>query len=210
MGYAYDLIEQLEEKKYSYYYDKKGFVVVHEWGDVYIKVKRIDERIIFENKGGVEVDSLNPLPDGLRFNNKGDVYIIGEFQIPYDIEFNNEGSVQFDPGSTLPEGIVFNNKGDIWLEDVNDLPENVTFNNEGEINLATYTKIPASTKFNEKNGDIFLNSLKSVSPEIQFHNRGILVLGKIDPRAREGWKGFVPGIDDKRLINFMIKKGLFI
>ena len=78
---------------------------------------------------------------------------------------------------------------DIYLNELTALPPNVVFENEGDVNLIMIQKIPTSVEF--KNGG------------------GVLMAMKTGGWIYE-WDGNIEGIDFKRLLNGMIKRGVFL
>jgi hypothetical protein len=84
--------------------------------------------------------------------------------------------------------IIVTYRGYVDLEDLTSLPPGVVFNNGGNVYLDSLTSLPPSVEF--KNGvDVYLRSLTG---------------GYFSER-----KGNIEGIDPKRLLNFMISKGVF-
>jgi hypothetical protein len=90
--------------------------------------------------------------------------------------------------------IIVTGKGDIWLESLTSLPPGVEFRNGGHVNLRSLTSISVGVEFNN-GGSVFFESLINV--------------GFISE-----WPGNITGnikyIDSKRLLNVMIKQGMFI
>jgi len=64
-------------------------------------------------------------------------------------------------------------------------------------------------------GVVSLSSLTSLPPGVEFRNgrdfrnRGDVYLGFLIGGWFSAWKGNIEGIDSKRLLNFMISKGVF-
>ena len=59
------------------------------------------------------------------------------------------------------------------------------------------------------NGDVWLDSLTSLPPGVVFKNRGRVYLRSLTGRWFDEWTGNIEGIDSKRLLNVMIKQGVF-
>lgn len=78
---------------------------------------------------------------------------------------------------------------DIYLNELTELPPNLVFENAGDVNLIMMKNIPTSVEF--KNGG------------------GVLTAIKTGGWFSE-WKGNIEGIDSKRLLNVMIKRGIFL
>jgi hypothetical protein len=58
-------------------------------------------------------------------------------------------------------------------------------------------------------GVVDLESLTSISPGVVFKNGGDVDLESLIGREFDGWKGNIEGIDSNRLLNSMIKQGIF-
>ena len=84
--------------------------------------------------------------------------------------------------------IVVNYKWNVWLNSLKSLPPGVVFNNVGSVWLRSITSLPPGVVFSN-GGDVYLNSL---------------VGGEF-----EDWKGNIEGVDSKKLLNVMIKQGVF-
>jgi hypothetical protein len=85
---------------------------------------------------------------------------------------------------------VFTNSGFVRLDSIASLPSDVEFSNNSDVNLRSIASINSGVKFTNK-GDVYLESL----------------LGEV--KQFKDWKGNIEGIDSKRLLNFMISKGVF-
>ena len=110
----------------------------------------------------------------------------------YEIEgdkiiVTHNGGVWLGVLTTLPNGVKFENRGSVWLNALTTLPADVKFENRGYVILDALTTLPADVKF-ENGGDVNLNSL---------------VGGWFGD-----WSGNIDGIASKRLLNFMISKGI--
>jgi hypothetical protein len=84
----------------------------------------------------------------------------------------------------IPSDVIFENEGDVTLN-MEEIPENVEFANEG---------------------DVYLYYVENIHPSVKFNNEGEFWL-KGD--LFSNWSGNIEGIDPKRLLNMMIKKGVF-
>jgi hypothetical protein len=75
--------------------------------------------------------------------------------------------------------------------------------------LSDLTSLPPGVEFN--NGDIvYLRGLTSIPPDVVFRNGGDVNLNSIIGGWFYYWKGNIEGIGGKRLLNPMIKRGMFI
>ena len=93
---------------------------------------------------------------------------------------------------------------DIDLREL-EIPSDVIFENEGEVTLSI-EEIPENVEFANE-GDVYLYHVENIHPSVKFNNEG-------DVWLKVGWfnliwKGNIEGIDPKRLLNLMIKRGMF-
>ena len=84
--------------------------------------------------------------------------------------------------------IVVTGNRHVSLKSVTSLPPGVVFGNDGIVDLESLTSIPSGVEFRNV-ADVWLSALIG-----GFFNR---------------WKGNIEGIDSKRLLNVMIKQGVF-
>ena len=105
--------------------------------------------------------------------------------------------------------VVFNNGGNVYLTSLTSLPPGVEFRNRGVVSLDSLTSIPHGVEFRNR-GVVLLNVLTSIPPGVVFRNEGDVYLGFLIGRWFDEWKGNIEGIDSKRLLNKMIKQGMFI
>jgi len=119
------------------------------------------------------------------------------------------GDVYLSSLTSLPPGVEFRNEGTVRLESLTSLPSGVVFRNEGPVYLSSLTSLPPGVEF--KNGwYVYLSSLTSIPPGVVFNNRGYVGLNSIIGGEFDDWEGNIEGIDSKRLLNSMIKRGMFI
>ena len=83
--------------------------------------------------------------------------------------------------------IIVTHKGSVWLNSLTSIHPGVVFRNEGSVHLDALTSIPPGVEF-RNGGYVYLDALMG-----WFSN----------------WEGNIKGIDPKRLLNFMISKGVF-
>jgi len=131
----------------------------------------------------------------------------------YEIEgdkiiVTNEGTVYLGSLTSLPSGVEFKNVGNIFLDSLRELPSDVEFKNGGGVWLDSLTSLPPGLKFKNKE-DVYLDSLTSLPPGVVFKNADVQ-MGSLIGGWLNDWKGKIEGIDSKRLLNFMISKGMFI
>jgi hypothetical protein len=123
---------------------------------------------------------------GYSYEMKGDKIVVTVTD--YTKHYTKFGNIHLDSLETLPSGVVFENKGDIYLGSLISLPPGVEFKNLG---------------------DVSLNVLTSISPGVEFKNVGGVYLISLIRGGFQDWEGNIEGIDSKRLLNLMIKKGIF-
>jgi hypothetical protein len=103
--------------------------------------------------------------------------------------------------------VVTSISGEVWLSDLTSLPPGVEFRNEDYVCLDSLTSLPSDVVFN--NGDyVSLESLISLPSGVVFKNKGNIWLGSLIGWFGD-WSGNIEGINNKRLLNLMISKGLF-
>ena len=104
--------------------------------------------------------------------------------------------------------IVVTHKGYVYLESLTSLPPGVQFNNKRGVNLKSLKILQPGVVFKNK-GSVYLNSLKSLPHGVEFKNKGSVGLESLTGGRFRDWKGNIEGVDSKRLLNFMISKGVF-
>ncbi len=106
------------------------------------------------------------------------------------------------PYSIEGDTIVFSSRINNIRFDITSIPSNVEFKNAGDVFMLNLISVPSNVKFNN-GGSVFLTRVISIDSSSVFLNEGGLFLNRsMIPRNIEG-------IDNKRLINLMISKGLF-
>ena len=125
------------------------------------------------------------------------IKILDRKRYSYEIEGDKivvtcRGSVNLEIITSLPPGVVFKNEDDVFLNSLETLPHGVEFKN---------------------GGTAWLPSLKTIYPSVEFKNGGSvkldLLMGKYVVWF-ENWPGNIEGVDSKKLLNLMIKQGVFI
>ena len=84
----------------------------------------------------------------------------------------------------------------------------VTYKNN-TVDLESLTSLPPGVEF-RNGGYVVLPSLTSLPSGVVFKNGEDVYLGYLIGRWLKEWKGNIEGIDPKRLLNVMIKQGVFI
>ena len=111
--------------------------------------------------------------------------------------------------TSIPPDVVFNNVRDVWLNSLTSLPPGVEFRNRGRVYLWKLKTLPPDVVF-RNGGYVNLIALTSLPPGVVFNNLGDVALNSLVGGWFENWKGNIEGIDSKRLLNLMIKQGVFI
>ena len=128
--------------------------------------------------------------------------------LPPGVVFENNGPVWLDLLRSLPPGVEFKNSGDVALESLNNLSSDVVFENNGDVDLDTLTSLPPGVEFSN-GGHVFLDYLTSLPPGVEFRNKGTVRLKSLIGGRFSDWRGNIEGIHPNRILNAMIKQGLF-
>jgi len=105
--------------------------------------------------------------------------------------------------------IVTQKNWTVNLDSLTSLPTGVVFSNKFDVLLGSLTSLPPGVEF--KNGDrVWLQSLKSLPPGVEFKNEGDVNLNALIGGWFNDWEGNIDGVKSKRLLNLMIKRGMFI
>ena len=105
--------------------------------------------------------------------------------------------------------IVVTNEGAVDLNSLPSLPPGVEFRNEGAVDLNSLPSLPPGVVF-RNGGSVYLKSLTSLPPGVEFKNVNDAYLKSLTGGWFDEWIGNIKCIDIKRLLNLMIKKGMFI
>ena len=105
--------------------------------------------------------------------------------------------------------LVVTHKDNVELWKLKTLPPGVEFRNKGDVYLNSLTSLPHGVEF-ENDGNVILDSLTSLPPGFEFRNNGRVYLKSLIGGWFENWEGNIEGINNKRLLNLMISKGVFI
>ena len=104
--------------------------------------------------------------------------------------------------------LVVTHEWTVYLNSLTSLPPGVEFKNKGDVVLFSLTYLPPDVVFKNK-GDVYLDHLTSISPGVEFNNEGGVDLDSLTGDWFSAWEGNIEGIDSKRLLNKMIKDGVF-
>ena len=141
---------------------------------------------------------------------EGYSYEIEGDKIGDKIVVTHKSEVYLDDLSSLPPGVVFKNNGVLSLRSLETLPLGVEFKNTNNVILNGLKTIHLGVEFmNER--DVFLPpfQLLIIHPGVEFNN-GLGVYFTSKPGWYALWESDIEGIDSKRLLNVMIKQGMFI
>jgi hypothetical protein len=86
--------------------------------------------------------------------------------------------------------------------------DQIVVTHKGDVWLNYLTSLPPDVEFRNE-GHVYLSNLTSLSPGVKFSNGGGIDLKSLLGGAFGYWKGNIEGIDEKRLLNKMIKDGVF-
>ena len=104
--------------------------------------------------------------------------------------------------------VVVTDRGDVYLFSLTSLPPDVEFRNSWDVNLNGLTSLPSGVAFKNRD-EVYLSALTSLPPGVVFKNRGYVYLDYLLGGYFNRWSGNIEGIDSKRLLNKMIKDGVF-
>jgi hypothetical protein len=99
-------------------------------------------------------------------------------------------------------------EGGVWLHSLTHLPPGVEFKNEGGVYLDSLTHLAPGVEFKNA-GVVWLHSLTHLAPGVEFKNVGGVRLPSLGLDTGK-WVGNIEGIEGKRLLNLMIKRGMFV
>ena len=127
--------------------------------------------------------------DKIVITHKAYVFLNSLTSIPSGVEFKNGGGVYLNSLTSLPPGLEFKNEGHVFLKLLKTLPHGFVFENKGSVSLEALTSLPLGVEF-KNGGYVYLPSL--IGGQFNY------------------WSGNIEGIDSNRLLNVMIKRGMFI
>ena len=145
------------------------------------------DKVVVKHSGNVSLESIESIPPGVVFNNRNKVLL---------------RSIK-----VLPSDTVFMNGGDVELWSLEEIQPRVKFINKGSIDFGKLESLSAGTVLQNK-GMIFLSKINIIDRGVVFQNEKGVMIGRTD-FSEFSWSGNIEGINSKRLLNFMISKGLF-
>jgi hypothetical protein len=117
--------------------------------------------------------------------------------------------IEYYPYEILGNKVVVTHDRDVdLLNDLTSLPPDVEFRNEGHVYLSNLTSLSPGVVFKNV-GYVDLGSLTSLPPGVVFNNSGSVYLGSLIGGYFDEEEEDIEGIDPKRLLNLMIKQGVF-
>jgi hypothetical protein len=87
--------------------------------------------------------------------------------------------------------------------------DNLVVVDDWNVDLRSLETISPGVVFSNE-GYVSLESLKTLPPDVVFKNEGDVWLESLVGGPFEDWRGNIEGINNKKLLNFMISKGVFI
>jgi hypothetical protein len=120
----------------------------------------------------------------------------------------HEGGVRLPSLTHLPPGVEFKNRDGVWLSSLTHLAPGVEFKNGGVVRLPSLTHLPPGVEFKNEGG-IYLDSLTHLAPGVEFKNADWVYLPSLGLDTDE-WVCNIEGIEGRRLLNLMIKGGMFV
>ena len=109
---------------------------------------------------------------------------------------------------SLPPVVEFRNTGSVLLDSLKEIPAGVSFYNTQWVSLNSIKHIPEGVGFYNRNG-VVADIVESISPGVEFNNSGAISMESLKINTEFDWGCEVKGIDDRRILNAMIKRGLF-
>ena len=114
--------------------------------------------------------------------------------------------INFDSLISLPPGVEFRNKGSVSLESLDSIHHGVIFSNDGNVYLNSLKNITKGVEFVNRGG-VFLSELNSIDRSVEFRNLGNIRVA--NNKILPGLDLQIEGIGSTRLLNLMIKQGVF-
>jgi len=87
--------------------------------------------------------------------------------------------------------------------------DEILVTHQGSVYLNSLESLPPGVQF-QNQGGVNLSSLESLPPGVRFENQRYVGLDTLVGGWFGDWKGNIEGVDPKRLLNLMIDKGVFL
>lgn len=142
----------------------------------------------------------------LNFNNYS--YSIVDDKIVVDCK----GKVALPDLVEIPEGVIFSNDGDVILHALRNISPDTVFENGLDVALTSIELIPSGVVFSNEN-DVHLDCVESIETGVEFKNDGDVYLGNYDLYPSSwfsNWNNNIKSISSNKLLNIMVKRGLFL
>ena len=154
----------------------------------------------------MEDDKFLSLIDKVNITRSEFIYVLDEMDYIYSIEGD---MIIIGPDGLVMKGFKPNfGFSDVELTNLKSLPPNVVFKNTGWIDFESITYVPPGTNF-DNGGRVYLDSVTEISPTANFGDYVTDVWIKKLRIKTEEWDLDISGIRDVRILNKMIKDGLF-
>ena len=148
----------------------------------------------------------------ILLESKGYDYDISGDLIIIDGEDKEQNVVYLELIDSMPPGVEFSkNCGGVSLYNLKELPSRVyfintevAFNNGAMVHLDSLRELSPNVKFNN-GGYVNLKSLEKISQDFEFNNNGNVYFSNFNTKT---WGYSIDGINSRRLLNFVISKGL--
>jgi len=126
----------------------------------------------------------------------------------YSYEIQGDKIVVTDKEDVHLVGSSFKKEDEVYIEIIHSIPDGVIFKNRGLLNLGSLEKIPEDVEF-RNTGDLWLSGISTseIPPGFLFKNAGSIDFS--NEHWDHEWSGNIEGINDKRLMDLMIKHGMF-
>ena len=110
--------------------------------------------------------------------------------------------------TSLPPDVEFKCGWYVNLSDLTSLSSGVKFENGGDVYLYVLTSLSPGVEF-KNSQNVWLDSLTSLPPGVVFKNGWNVNLRDLIGEWFDDWEGNIEGVTSKRLLNLMIKRGIF-
>lgn len=142
------------------------------------------------------IDRIEKIP-GYYYELEGDKIIIPKYCVKMDWAIES-----------LPPGVEFRNSGSVILDSLKEIPSGTKFYNKAWVSLNAIKHVPDGVEFYNTSG-VVMDEVVSISPGVEFNNGGAISMERLKVNTEFDWEFEVKGIDDKKVLNGMIKRGIF-
>jgi hypothetical protein len=153
----------------------------------------------------MEDHKFRSIIDKVNITSSEFIYVLDKMDFIYSIEGD---MIIIGSNGLSKKGYRDLNHGNINLSALKSLPPNIVFKNTGWIDFESITYVPPGTNF-DNGGRVYLDSVTEISPTANFGDYVTDVwIEKLRIKTEE-WDLDISGIRDVRILNKMIKDGLF-